>query len=202
MIIKKNSKKSGWWFLLALILVAAIFVRVLLPTGVWECYNGEWVKRGNPETPRPESSCSASDDALGKLIAETESVLGGFNTQGEALNLHSETASKKEAAAIVLQSPDAKAAIVSPLAVTGLALDDWFYQGELLITLEDANQQVIAKHFATKQPGSTTAPGYSSFSAWVDFETSAKNGYLLIYKNKVTATGTETDFQRWPVQFK
>lgn len=203
MAIKENSNKNWRWFLLALIPVAAIFVRVLLPTGTWECYNGDWVKRGRPGTAQPTTPCRPVTSSLGELIASAESVLENFNSETVTAEASKFAASEKEATAIILQTPKAGDLISSPLTVTGLAPADWFYQGELLITLEDSERQVIAKHFGSKQPGNTTVPNYNSFSAWIDFETDASIGYLVVYKNNLSATAVETgdQSQRWPIIF-
>ena len=204
MVINKNSNKNWRWFLLALIPVAAIFVRVLSPTGTWECYNGEWVKRGRPGTAQPITPCRPIDNSFGELIASAESVLESFNSGTATAEASKFTTSEKEAPAIILQAPKAGDFISSPLAVTGLAPADWFYRGELFITLEDSERQVIARHFGSRQPGSTTVPNYYSFSAWIDFETDASTGYLVVHKNNLSATvaATETRSQRWLVIFE
>jgi hypothetical protein len=82
-----------------------------------------------------------------------------------------------------------------------LAPDDWFYGGELLVELRDDKQQSLAKHFASKQPLAAAVAGYAPFAALIEFETRAESGYLLIYKNNLTKTDSESLIQEWPISF-
>ncbi|MDD4466294.1 MAG: hypothetical protein PHN91_00605 [Patescibacteria group bacterium] len=200
-MFKKNFLGESWrWAFLILIVVAAIFVRFLLPSGTWECYNGQWVKRGKPNTPRPTKACLIDKSPLGELIADTELILGNYNSAKNKNDLDSQTVSETEAR-IILKTPSLEDSVLSPLAVTGLAPDDWFYGGELLVELRDDKQQSLAKHFASKQPLAAAVAGYAPFAALIEFETRAESGYLLIYKNNLTKTDSESLIQEWPISF-
>lgn len=60
--IKKADYKK--WAIVSTILGAiaflAVFVRFVLggPEDTWICYNGEWVKHGNPTMPTPTEACN------------------------------------------------------------------------------------------------------------------------------------------------
>ncbi len=197
----KNLLGESWrWAFLLLIVMVAIFVRILLPTGSWECYNGQWVKRGNPSTPQPTSTCLVAEGPLSELISDTELILGSYNSIGEGNSLSPDTPSLVEAK-IILKTPSAEDLVLSPLAVTGLAPDSWFYSGEILVELRDDKQQPLVKHFATKQPTTDAVAGYSPFAALIEFETMAESGYLIIYKNNLTKVESGTVSQEWPILF-
>lgn len=201
MFTKNLLGKTWHWAFLIFIVIVAIFVRILLPTGSWECYNGHWVKRGNPSTPQPTSTCLVAEGPLSELISDTELILGNYNSSGGENSLNPETLPATEEK-IILKTPSAEDLVLSPLAVTGLAPDSWFYGGEILVELRDDKQQPLVKHFATKQPTADTVAGYSPFAALIEFETMAESGYLVIYKNNLTKAESGTIKQVWPILFR
>jgi uncharacterized membrane protein len=58
LLYKKMETKMPWVYGAILILIiAAIFLRLLSGEDDWLCQNGKWVKHGNPSQPRPLGRC-------------------------------------------------------------------------------------------------------------------------------------------------
>jgi len=68
-----------------------------------------------------------------------------------------------------IESPEAGSAVTSPLAITGYAHPNWYYEGTFPIEVRDANGAVIGQGMAQKQEGVSAPEGYVSFSAAISF---------------------------------
>ena len=83
-------------FVALLIILTFIFIRFFLsgPEDDWICQNGQWVKHGNPSSPKPEGDCRA------KIVQKTEDQLEDssicYSTNGNSMTYFK----AKEAAAV------------------------------------------------------------------------------------------------------
>ena len=85
----RNKKTKIIILVLLIIFVVLLFVRFIGPEDTWLCQNGEWIKHGNPDRPKPEETLciSASENIKNQLrnylaknisdISPEKEVLGG-----------------------------------------------------------------------------------------------------------------------------
>jgi hypothetical protein len=87
---------------------------------------------------------------------------------------------------IVLDSPLPKATITSPLAISGKARGNWFFEGSFPISLVNWDGLIIAEGYATAQ-GEWMTTDYVPFTATITFttptNTPSKRGWLILQKD-------------------
>ena len=68
------NKKTIWVLVIifALTVGAVTGIKMLIPDNTWICDNEEWVKRGNPQTPKPSYKCGVDIDKNNPVKEETD----------------------------------------------------------------------------------------------------------------------------------
>ena len=98
-------------------------------------------------------------------------------------------------------SPRAEAVISSPLEVTGEARGTWYFEASFPVYLYDANGQELAVTPAQAQ-GEWMTTEFVPFRATMEFETNAKEGFLVFQKDNPSDLRELDDEFRIPVRFK
>jgi len=102
---------------------------------------------------------------------------------------------------IQLESPTAGSVIESPLTVRGEAPGNWFFEANIVVELQDANENQIAMTgmMATEE---WMTPEMVSFEGTLEFETDAKDGFLIIRKDNSSGLPEHDASESFPVRFR
>jgi len=104
---------------------------------------------------------------------------------------------------VVLTSPIANAAIVSPVTVSGTVPPGWMFEGQLPIKLLDNNRKLIAQGVGREvTPGSWQSSEPVKFTGTLTFTTTAKSGFLLIENDNPSGLPENSKSYEIPVNFK
>lgn len=85
MIVKAQQKPKKWPIIVAVIgifilgglLLFVLWARLLTDEDTWLCQNGQWVKHGNPSTPKPTLECRSTQN--GADSASQQNNIQGMN---------------------------------------------------------------------------------------------------------------------------
>ncbi len=190
-IAKINKTELSFVFLGALVVVA-LLVKIFAPSGTWICYQGKWVKQGAPKEAKPTTSCAVVPPVL---ETSSEPLLSPQITD----NMTSDSAAVT-AKEVVLTSPQAGTAVSSPLAVKGEAPGSWFFEGNIIVELQDDKHQVITTHPGTAQTNWMTEAAVP-FASLVEFTTTAKTGYLVVRNDNPSGLAEFSKTAEWPLIF-
>lgn len=103
--------------------------------------------------------------------------------------------------AVSVFSPIAGATVVSPLAISGEAPGNWFFEASLPIKLMAADGTEIASHYAQAM-SDWMVPGLVPFTSIIEFSTTATSGYLIISKDNPSGLPENDDSFQVPVNFQ
>lgn len=188
-------KRNFLYFILAIIVLTALFLRIFSKEDNWICDGTSWVKHGNPGSPKPIESCPANKLEDIKKEA-TVSVEKNLISQTPIISLEQ---ADKASQAIIL-SPQPNTLVNSPFVVKGSASGDWFSDNMLAIVLLDDKNKLITKAQASTEDDLTTND-LIEFKALLEFTTSATSGYLLINKNNSVGLLEKDEKIIIPIQF-
>ena len=103
---------------------------------------------------------------------------------------------------VVIIQPKINDLVTSPLKIHGTALSSWFFEGQLVILLNDDKNNVLANGIGQEDtPGSWTQGGMVSFTSDLKFTTSAKSGYLVIKNDNPSGLPENQKEYRIPIKF-
>lgn len=75
-------KKTKWWLIILLILILVLIIRLVSQYNGWVCVDGEWVKRGDPNTEKPQTYCSDGKvDNFKECVARGNPVMESYPRQ-------------------------------------------------------------------------------------------------------------------------
>lgn len=185
--LKMNKTELSFLFLGAIFFIA-ILVKIFAPSGVWVCYNGEWVKRGAPKEQKPTSTCLVANKPTGASSSQPVTETATLIETPVALGVN-------------LSSPQEGSVVNSPLVVKGEAPGSWFFEGNIVVEIQDNNRQVITTHPGTAQSDWMT-DNLVPFASLVEFETQAETGYLIIRNDNPSGLPEFAKEVEWPLIFK
>lgn len=133
----------------------------------WECSNDQWLRHGNPSSPKPTTGCGAS---INNNKNDNNNLNENTNTvPTEEINVRVDTIKEGDT-------------ISSPLMITGSARL-WYFEGSFPVTLLDENGQVLVAHYATAQSDWMTE-NWVPFRAELNFiSPKDQNGTLVFMKD-------------------
>lgn len=104
---------------------------------------------------------------------------------------------------IFIESPASGATVSSPLAVTGVAKGNWFFEASFPLVLTDEKGNIIAQKYATAQ-GDWMTPDYVRFSGTLEFNKPAgiNNGILIFKKDNPSGLPEHDDSRSIEVEFE
>jgi len=213
--MKKILKSTG---IIILVLLAIFSLRFILGGSEddWICVNGEWVKHGAPSAPKPEGSCEE----------ETEAVISNFFECAAAGNVVMESYPRQCRAGnktfvedignelekidlIRIDSPRPNQIVESPLAITGQARGNWFFEADFPVLLLNDKGVTIASGVATAKddPANEGGAGWMTenfvpFEAKLEFlAVAGSRGELVLKKDNPSGLLENDDALRVPVIF-
>jgi hypothetical protein len=105
-------------------------------------------------------------------------------------------------ARIVLEAPQPKALIESPLVCRGRARGSWFFEATFPISLLDGRGTVVARHYAQAN-GEWMTESFVPFEAKLSFEPPATDtGVLVLHKANASGLPEHDAELRVPVRFR
>ncbi|MEX2054363.1 MAG: Gmad2 immunoglobulin-like domain-containing protein [Candidatus Colwellbacteria bacterium] len=98
-------------------------------------------------------------------------------------------------------SPTRNSAVSSPLTITGEARGNWYFEATFPVSIEDANGNVLAQHYATAK-GEWMTADFVRFEAELSFVApQAQTGVLILSKDNPSGLPENDDELRIPIQF-
>ena len=156
----------GGAFLLIVVL-AVLSVRILSGEDAWLCQNGEWIKHGAP-----------INSPIGLCLKNQTEVGAQVDTTATANNQIADDVAKE----IKIDSPVSNQIVSSPLAITGEARGNWYFEASFPIKLIGEDGQVIAQGPATAQTDWMTAD-FVPFKAELNFAAGSSTIGMLVFSN-------------------
>lgn len=164
-MIKRNVL-TGVIIIIVVILAVILTIRLFSAEDTWMCNSvGEWVKHGQPDAPKPTSSCRLSVGLANPASVHCEEVGGTLEIKKDAEGgqvgfctlpdksvceewalLRGECLENSEH--FLHLNIKAGEQISSPLKITGESGGGWFFEGSFPITLVDWDGRIIATGIA------------------------------------------------------
>jgi len=171
-------KGKAAYFVLGVVVLAAVLLRLFSINSKWVCVNGSWERQGNPMSAKPAESCSTD-----KQPDEQTFILEGEPATTTAIMevaTSTATTSIQEVPKMaLLTEPQASSTVSSPLIVKGEAPGYWFFEASLPIKILDSQGNVIASAPASAQSDPLT-DNLVPFKSLLEFNTTATSGYVVI----------------------
>jgi len=218
--------------IIGLIVIAIIFVagvlalRLVSPEDNWVCDQaGEWVKHGQPSTPRPTSSCASNVGLPNPASVHCEEV-GGTLTMGQDSSggqvgfctlpdksvceewalLRNECTENSDHFLHLNIKPGDK--IESPLKITGESGGGWFFEGSFPINLVDWDGRIIAEGLAQAK-GDWMTTNFVPFEAELIFtkpanptnQDYASKGAIIFRKDNPSSLPANDAAYELPIKF-
>ena len=160
-----------------LILTAVLIIRFSSPEDTWICQNGQWVKHGNPDLPKPNSACPLSNNSKNEVNQKTDKI--------------------------IIEGPSPNEIITSPLVVKGQAVGNWFFEATFPLILKDENDNLIAQSYATAK-GEWMTENFVPFEGIITFEKpqGGEKGILIFKKDNPSDLPQYDEELAIPVFFK
>ena len=202
-------KKYWYIILLAIIAIALIILGIRIFSGEddWICQNEEWVKHGNPNSPKPETKCG-EEFVIGNYWVckngewikfgnpSTEKPVGNCEKaiENEPTPVQDQSQAVEEKN-IVISSPIENATVSSPFNVEGKAR---VFENVVSIRLEDKNGKILFQGTANAQ--SPEMGQYGLFQKEIKYTTSQTEGTLKVFESSAK-DGSEINEVIIPVKF-
>ena len=202
-------KKYYYLILLVIIAVAGIILGVRIFSGEdnWICQNGEWVKHGNPNSPKPEIKCEG-EFVMGNYWVcrdgewikfgnpSAEKPIGNCEkaVENEPIPIENQSQTVEEAN-IIISSPTENATVSSPFNVEGKAR---VFENVVSIKLEDKNGKILFQGATNAQ--SPEMGQYGPFRKEIKYTTSQTEGILEVFESSAK-DGSEINKVIIPVKF-
>ena len=170
-------KGKAAYFVLGVVVAAAILLRLFSINSKWVCVNGSWERQGNPMSAKPTESCS-----INKSLDEQKFILEGEPATTTEIVIATTTATTSTQVAPKMASliePKASSTVSSPLIVKGEAPGYWFFEASLPIKIIDSQGNIIATAPASAQSDSLT-DNLVAFTGLLEFTTTTTSGYIVI----------------------
>ena len=101
---------------------------------------------------------------------------------------------------ITIDNPRPNQRIKSPLTITGKARGTWFFEASFPVKLLDGNGEVIAESHVQAQ-GEWMTEDFVPYEAVLEFETTLKEGKLILEKDNPSGLPENADQLEIPVKF-
>jgi len=116
---------------------AVLIVRLVSgPEDTWICFNGQWIKHGNPAEAMPITSCPGVRSEVKPEVQQETEVF---------------TTNKGNTDIIKVKKPLAGELIASPLEIEGEARGTWYFEATFSIKVLDQRGDEIASGIARAQ---------------------------------------------------
>lgn len=103
---------------------------------------------------------------------------------------------------INIDNPQPNQKIESPLTISGQARGHWFFEGDFPIKLYDADNNLVATHFATAS-GDWMTEDFVSFTSQLEFVAPpTRTGLLILEKDNPSGLAENADQLEIPVVFE
>jgi len=203
-------------FITALILTAfllAVFsLRFLLggPEDNWVCQNGQWVKHGRPNAPRPESGCRPEIknffDCARAGYPVMESWPRQCRTPGGKTFTEDIGNELEKQDLIRINKPRPNEIVISPLEIEGEARGNWFFEGNFPVKLLDKDGKELTVGVAEakfdKDGAGWMTEDFVPYRARLEFVAKeGEKGVLVLEKDNPSGLPENADELRVPVIF-
>lgn len=152
-----------------------IFLLMRFSEDTWLCQNGQWIKHGFPDGPKPSQPC-------GENIFD--------NPKKDLINVN---------------LPKAYGRISSPINISGQARGYWFFEASFPVEIHDAEGKILGQGIAQANPpagGDWMTEDFVPFSLSLEFlEPETENGFIIFKKDNPSGLPDKDDFLSWPVFF-
>jgi len=202
--------------IIALVVLAAAFLILRGSEDRWICRDGQWVKHGQPSSPKPTEPCEENGEGEngGELVITNfnECVEAGYEIMesyprkcrtSDGETFIEDIGNELEKLDLIrLNSPRPNQEVSSPLLIEGEARGTWFFEGDFPVKLLDENGDLLAVSFATSKGEWMTAE-FVAFEASLEFPaTTSTKGTLLLIKDNPSDLPEFDDELQVPLRFK
>lgn len=133
-------------------------------------------------------------------VSVTDSITPSTNAVSPTLSPTGEDTSDKKRPSVAIPKPNAQ--VSSPVTITGTVPPGWMFEGVFPVKLLDAQRKVITQSPAKEvTPGSWTSGNDVAFHATIDFETTAKSGFIVLENDNPSGLPENADSFEIPITF-
>lgn len=169
-----KNKKLFLVFIFLIILSAVFILRFFLDLDgedAWLCQNGQWIKHGFPDGPKPSQPCG-------------ENVFD--NPKKDLINI---------------DLPKAFSRISSPVNISGQARGYWFFEASFPVEIRDAEGKLLAQGIAQADQDWMTEDFVPFSLSLEFLKPETKNGFIIFKKDNPSGLPDKDDYLSWPVFF-
>lgn len=177
----------------AIVFLAIFTVLVIIIAGVrflsgdedgWLCSQGQWIRHGNPGSPKPAKGCG-------------EEVTQNAVSQDQEAKYP-----EAKIDDIKVSNPKENELVKSPLAISGEARGNWFFEANFPITILDDKGNTIGSAIASAS-GDWMTEDFVPFKATLKFlPGTSKNGFLVLRNDDPSGDVGKQKSVSIPVRFK
>lgn len=174
----------------------------------WICQNGQWVKRGNPESSMPTAPCGNQTSEINNFndcLKAGYPIMESYPRQcktPDGRNFTEDIGNELVKINLIkINSPRPNQMIVSPLTIEGEARGYWFFEASFPVKLLNEKGEVIAQTIAQAQ-GEWMTENFAPFKAVLAFKSPAEGrGWLVLQKDNPSGLPENDDELKIPVFF-
>jgi len=162
----------------------------------------------SPDDTKPQNNAKPDVTSFEECVAAGNPVMESYPRQcrhGDTLFVEEiePTQPEPQHDLIILDAPQPNDAIASPIAITGQARGNWFFEANFPVVLTDWNGLIIAEGYATALDDWMTTD-FVPFRATLEFEkpTLYNNGSLILQKANASGLPEHDDALEITILFK
>ncbi|MEI6378688.1 MAG: Gmad2 immunoglobulin-like domain-containing protein [Candidatus Falkowbacteria bacterium] len=178
MNIKNHLQKNWPYYFVGLIacLSAALSLLKFYTPSIWVCQDSQWVKQGNPKTPKPTADC-------------------GVNLQNQR------PAAPAQDGELIIYEPVPNSIVSSTIHIRGQAKGKWYFEGSFPISIVNEAGQTLAQGQAKAQ-ADWMQEGWVPFVSDLSLaKPETGRGFIILKKDNPSGLPANDAEIRLPIRF-
>lgn len=197
-------KKKIIILIIVLVVAGIAFFLLRGEEDTWLCVDGEWVKHGVPNAPKPTEGCGEKkienfQDCANAGYAVMESYPRQCRTP-DGKNFTEDIGNELEKMDLIrINDPRPNQEVISPINIEGEARGFWFFEADFPVKLLDGGGNVLASKYVTAQ-GEWMTENFVPYEGLLEFNvTEETDAILVLEKDNPSGLPENDDELRIPI---